>query len=86
MEGNEEGRQRGCLQESEEKGGIGKVQAEWGCFGGRERTRVTGVKDAEGEMQQEGGIWSRGALWGFRANGTSVRPLREGVLGGGEQE
>lgn len=75
MEGNEGKRKEGCLQELEENGGTGKVEGEWGCFGGRKSTRVMGVKDAEGEMQQEGGIWSRGALWGFRANGTSVRPL-----------
>lgn len=55
MEGNEEKRKRGCPQELEENGGIGKVEGERGCFGGRKSTRVMEVKDAEGEMQQEGG-------------------------------
>lgn len=63
MQGKRGKRKRGCLQESEENGGTGEMEGEWGVSC-RSKTRGgDGARDAEGEMQQGGGdVERRSAL------------------------
>lgn len=83
------GRKRGCLRELEENWGHRRMG------NGRRMGVSRGSKKHEGDGDKEmlkrrcsrkGGIWSRGALWGFQGNGTSVRPIREVVLRGAVQK